>query len=245
MAVQAVKGSKTNRPSKVTSLLTEDVTFKGWEKESASKPRFYIRGVTWAMKALGSYEVSALKPFFGEAVDIITNDTDWPDQVIATPQDRKTYSSGWAEKPSYNQALRALNDRQPIVFFKAVQMLVAIEAALRDKQEKVDPMAVYEHMRIQPACYNIDNFNQSTLESLRNEVPDFNWKALDAIDQNHVELLEDLAKGSTVTKETAETLKRFVDDLSETTILLGEVRFQSGRRALGKKKASRFERVTA
>lgn len=240
-------GPAPERPENVIELLSEDVSYRGWEKESASRPRFYLRGVTWLLRTYGTLDVSNFKQYFEPAVELIKNETEWSSQLLASPQDRKAYASGWDEKPSYNQALRAFNSRDAVVFFKAVQFIAISEVALRDVATKgvdVDPLEVYSRMSIQPACFNVDDFNTNRLTRLRTNVNDFDRRALEACDQSNPKMLDQLATGYTVTRQTAEKLKDFIDGNDETDEVVGKVRYQSGKQSLGKKRASSFELVS-
>src|SRR5262245_565419 len=155
----AKTAEERGRPKKATSLLSIDVTYDGWEQESANKPRFYVRGVSWAKQACGTGDVSDFRQFALPAVEAILSETKWPEQVLAKVQNKKIYRTGWAEPPAYNQLLRACNNRKPIFFHKAAQIVVMFEQALRDpsfNRNKIDPLDVYQNMYIEPACFNLD-----------------------------------------------------------------------------------------
>lgn len=235
-----VKKSALERPENVLDVLSQNVSYSGWEKESALKQRFYVRGVSWALRRYGKLDVTDYKPFFQPAMEIIKSETSWDQQVLVPAQDKKASGSGWHEAPSYNQALRAINARKAISFHKATQIMVIFEAALRTK-DGVNPLEVYSEMHIEPACYNIDDFNASALEKLRNEEDKFNSRVLAACEQSESSVLDDLTSGFTVTKSTAEGIKKFVDEECGGKGL-GDIRHRPGR-SLGKKKASGSEKV--
>lgn len=233
---------KYERPEKVTDLLTEDVTYPGWENESASQPRFYIRGLTWGLRAAGTLNVSDFRPHFDEGIQIILGETSWSQQFPAQAQDKKTFSSGWREAPAYNQALRAIHRRLPVFFFKAVQMLAIFEATIRaNPDSEVEPLMVYQRMSIEPAVFNVDRFNCEILVELRNMDQDFDSKILEHINQIEPDLLDDLAAGKTVTRRTAEALCEYINKYTKVSRSVGPVRFVPGRKKIGKGRASENE----
>lgn len=230
------------RPSNVLELMSHDVSYSGWEKESALKQRFYVRGVSWALRAYGQLDVTEYKKFFKPAMKIIESETSWHTQVLVRANDKEKAKSGWHEAPSYNQALRAINKRKGVSFHKAAQIIVIFEAALRSIKG-IDPLEVYREMYIEPACYNIDDFTDDALAAMRDKEDSFNSRALAACGQSETKVLDDLASGFTVTKATAAALKDFVDSQCPNySSQLGDIRYQPGR-VLGKKKASGSEKV--
>lgn len=233
-----------SRPENVVELLTEDVTYPGWENESANRPRFYVRGITWGLRACGTHNVSDFRDFFGDGVKIILEQTKWSQQLPAQAQDKKNFDSGWAEEPAYNQALRGIHRRLPVVFFKAVQLLTIFEAKIRARSNgDVDPLDVYRNMYIEPAVFNVDRFNLETLATLRATDAEFDDKVLASCSQIEPELLDDLASGSTVTRRTAEAICVYVNDECDIDKTIGPVRSTPGRKKLGQGRASNNEVV--
>lgn len=232
------------RPQNVVELLSEDVTYPGWETDSAGQPRFYVRGITWGLRACRTHNVSDFRDHFPDGVKIVLDETDWSDQLTAQAQDKKTYDSGWKEVPAYNQALRGVHRRLPVVFFKAVQLLAIFEAKIRSSgNESVDPLEVYHRMHIEPATFNVDRFNVERLAELRALDKGFDGKILAHCEQIEPDLLDDVARGQTVTRGTAEKICDYVNNHTEIEDEVGPVRFTPGRKKLGKGRASDNEVV--
>lgn len=239
-------GSSGGRPQSIIELMTEDVSYPGWETDSAARPRFYLRGVTWAFRACQTFDVSDFRFFSDQGVDIIRRETDWESQIPAAPQNKKSFSNGWYEPPAYNQMLRAMGRGKPVVLFKAIQMMAIIEAALKSaRRNDISPSDVYRNMYIEPAVYNIDRFTPKFLSECREKDARFDYEILSFTGQVDPEVFDDLASGKTVTRRTAELTVEFLNRRSDLAFDIGPIRFTPGNKKLGKGRATENEVISS
>ncbi|MFM9940867.1 MAG: hypothetical protein ACKVP7_15395 [Hyphomicrobiaceae bacterium] len=234
-------GNLLPRPGRCEDLLTEDVAFDGWEVLSAYSPRFYVTGLFWFLREQRRLDVRFLTKYADMSKERMRKTTKWME-----------FPAPWDDDLSYNQ-FRHVRNRQPVMFHKAVQVIFTCEVALEEERRAkttgnwvgsdaaLVQHDIYTNMRIIPAVYNIDRFSQTLVElRMRHEsaLPD----VLAAAKQKDLRLLEEIASGYCVTRETAVALHDAVVKL-DPNITIGEVRFRPGKKRLGKKRASHRESV--
>ena len=216
-------GGGTNAPSH----------YDGWETDHAQFQRFYVTGFGWLDSACTKHEVSFLCDYKDKIVSV-TENTNWHDFV-----------ANWKDGLACKQIRRVKKFRKPIFFHKAALIIATAELALANQIAKgkaakgiSDALLVYRHMKIKPAVWNINDLNLAHITALGSQRV---RQLADEVGQS-VALLEDLAKGHTVTRATADQIKAANDRLFPDNIL-GRVRPRPGRK-LGQLHASENEIIS-
>lgn len=225
------------RPEHYTALLSNpEFAETPWTSDFGDGRFFYLAGVNDVLRLLKQTGAGFLKT--DGYLDRIHNQPDmlqdWSDQ------------SGLA----LNRAISLVRSREipeplPTVFYKCVECMVGFELAIaanKELSDRISPFWVYEYMRIIPAVYNVRAFNSGKVEALRAIDERFDEKALEAIGQSEVRLLDELANGKSVTLRTATLLKEFVD-ATYPDLSLKEIRDRPGRKGLGGGPASELEEM--
>lgn len=239
-----IRPSLAGRPEFCRDLLRyPDAIFPGFARETGSKPRFRVGGVAAGAAMLGAQNARDIWLYYSEQKkgkvlgwQIIQEETKWT----------KEFAFAWGGNLNYPTFLKAWKG-EPILFFKGAQVLAAFEAAAIN----LGGGDIYSVMDIIPCSYNVDKFNTNLLAELRQIAPEgdnsFDARALKAMGQTDVELLNELANGSCVTKESATSLRSFVKAYIErsnrTHLQIGEVRAFPGKKKLGRGSASELEIV--
>jgi len=243
------RNAPPKRPPRYEDLLLEQIThdeplrgessYKYWEQDHSDRRHFYVGGFSRFLRSGAVADVKELHDRFArEAIRKLESLDGWTE--MPGPRD------AW-EEFSYNQVRHAKNGL-PLYFQKAAIVILccdlAVEAALSKKRSslRVDHESsedIYHYMSIIPACWNIDNFNSKYLEDLEKKHPGAKFSLRDAAGQTSTGLIEDLAAGLTVTRETAEAISLNIDRLYPDHPV-GRVRARPGKR-LGRKHASEDE----
>jgi hypothetical protein len=214
-----------------------DKSYPYWEEDHADKRHFYLGGFSSFMRSGAVADVKELHEFAADALEVVQDLRGWTD--MPGPRD------AWTEF-SYNQVRHAKNG-MPLYFQKAAIVLLCCELSIRErlngnkerralKIEHKSGADVYRYMRIIPACWNIDDFNKAYLDRLEDAHPGAKAALCDAAGQTSIRVIEELADGYTVTRETAAAIKAFIDE-RYPKFPVGRVRARPGKR-LGRKHAS-------
>jgi hypothetical protein len=219
--------------SDVTALLSEDITFPRWEIVLAASPRFYVTEFFAFLAHVGRTDVRFLNEHAARAHALLKSDTEWTG-----------FPANWGHALSYNQ-FRAVRLGQPLLFAKAAEVILTCEVALQahygGKGDGNAEREIYGRMRIRPAVYNIDKFSL-TMAQLR-LLPEMERASMLAdAGQDDLDLLEEMAEGYCVTRETAQGLRDSIRNRAPN-VPIGEVRFKPGQHVLGRKRASTREVV--
>lgn len=223
------------RPDFVSSLLThQEVVYSDWEYDIENRQLFYVQGISTFLRLFPGSRVTLLKTggYIDSAEEVIRRDTAWPEQIALK----------WDEGVAANQ-LRRIRGNDAVYLQKAVQTVVACETMLKARRDDMSPYWVYDYMRIVPAVYNIDGFNEKKLLLLESAYPNLKPNILNAARQTDAELLDDMAAGWCVSGETATLVKDYLDKHCRQNIdhSVGGVRFHPGKKRLGRKHASKHE----
>lgn len=231
------------RPEHYEDLLSRPIgadlddpnSYQDWEFDHGTKPRFYIQGFLWFLRQT-HLTVNGVANFREEAADFVEDATSW-DEMPGWTQERQ---------PVARQQLNAARNHKPLRFQKAATILVACELAAAERLERYgecgeihSPQDIYRHMKIVPACWNINDFNPPFLEELRSQ-PE-NYQGLQRYIAQDKQVLEDLANGHSVSFDTAKDIKEWLD--KKTDMDVGQVRARPGKKMLGRKSASLNERI--
>lgn len=244
--------ARKGRPKEYGDLLAEYMNpaldasdhLPHWAVEHANQPRFYVSGFNEFTEKSQISDTKSLVDFQGEALKMIQKSTKW----TTIPQSKKQWAN---EGLSYNQ-FRFVKRREPIYLQKAAFVLGCCEIAMREQikaGEALDTIQtatdIYQFMAIVPAAWNIDKLNKNYVEAFRRLG---SQAAADLAAATHqrtdLKVLDDLAKGMTVTRRTAARIKAYLDTHHPgLNGGLGDVRCTAGKRILGQKKASLNEMV--
>jgi len=184
-------------------LLVHDVTYDGWNKETAQERAFYIRGYTWyrnnVLEKIG-INITDCKQFIPDQADIISGRESWHDGLF-----------DWKKPLAPNQLLEAVSKkkRKPIKFEKAVACLVVFEAMAK-RLPGFDAQDVYGHMRIEAAVSYINDFNMNTLDTIRSRDSDFLENLKKSTEQRSKAVFNDMAGRKTVTHKLAVRVQEFI-----------------------------------
>ncbi|MGJ5067529.1 hypothetical protein [Bradyrhizobium oligotrophicum] len=190
--------------SDVLQLLEFDVSYPGWEHETAKQKAFYVRGFSW---------------FRDKVIKDLLNITDC-DTYVDEMKGRLKTRSKWIEKPfEWNDdfgARQFINAASPVKrltpkFHKAVECLLLCEVIadslhLKDGSRPTGA-EVYSNMSIEAAVSFIHGLDLGMLDNLT----DNEWAALrrsTGQQSNHVFL--EMAQGKTVTHKLAIRTRHFL-----------------------------------
>lgn len=236
------------RPESCEKLLWEPITdtspsagersYSGWELDHASKSRFYVGGFREFLQLGAVADAQDLYGRFWARTLEVAQTTGWTSEVPLN-------NEAWT-KLSYNQ-FRFARLGQALQFPKAALVILACELAVdqaikdnRTLRMKVSAGAdIYKFMSIIPACWNLDDFNQAYLEGRQKLEPRVFERLRDGAGQTSKKVIEDLANGHTVTRDTAMGVKERLVELSAEDAA-GDARAHPGNN-LGTKSASENE----
>jgi hypothetical protein len=227
-----------------------------WAEEHALKPRFFVGGLPWFRsltllnaEGLGAYR----KHSSNRAKSIGWADMKGLPRHVVSPLYKQWESIAWQQ---YYEAIQ----QRPVTFVKAALFLLSCELAL---QELIDTQklrkrpsytvgadgpevpkeissgeAVYQHMAIVPACWNVNDFNIEYINGHMASDSFFLKKLGKHTKQNDADVFTDLGSGHTVTFTLAQQVKEFCDKLRPP---VREIRCRVGKGKLGSRRASKRE----
>ena len=216
-------------------------SYEDWLLDHAGKAKFYVSGFRKIRSITRQTGAKFFHSFAAEALDL-GDEIGWTGEL----------PDGQWRVASYNQFRKAMILNEPMYVELAAQVILACECAL---QSLIDSdkyggssLDVYEMMKIVPACFNIDSFNENTLQVLRTELVNYDATILAYSGQNARHLLDVLAAGNCVTRKTArsvrwQTLKMLEPVANQLDLEIGDVRGRPGRKKLGTLNATTMEIV--
>jgi len=232
-----------------------------WSAQHAEIPRFRIGGMQWFrdITALNGDDLAA----FSVATAKTAKNWGWTDMQGISPAVARKLEANWTStgRPQYFAAIGG----KPLSFVKAVQILLSCELALEElliergidtRAKKQLPLStevkrpellseipssqeIYRHMAIIPACWNVNDFNESYLQSRMDTEPTFLDQIAAHTNQTDHSVFYDLAAGHTVTHGLARKVKEFCDPKKA----LGQIRCRRGKGILGTKRAAELEEI--
>jgi hypothetical protein len=243
------RSSETRRPKDVSALLLEGAPYDEWTLHNRKANRFYILNLTRILGELGA-EHTKMKQYF-ESAQIEVKASGWVEQ----------FPSDW-----YTSATQLYPDQRskPKTFSRAATIIVALEMLA---QERKPDLNVYDYLRILPAFYFIDRFDQQRLNALTAHFDSLDYLARDKLlagnadassfakvclrqigQENSDGLLDQLVAGFCVTKSVAESLCDFVNTHFPLDLHVGPVchagdEDMGSSGALGRKNAAPALRV--
>ena len=234
--------SSAGRPNEIEGLLSEAIGdgafYPDWDFDHGAKRRFFVRGMSWFMRTSRIPDLKSLLKYREEARHIVSKETSW----MNLPRAAKY----WDEPLSYNQ-FRNVEHKKPAYLPKAAMILVCCELALRDQITKgevkgdLSAEIIYKHMGIVPAVWSVQGLTPDTLNNLKNLDKSLLYNVARSSGQEEY-LLDDLARGFTVTRETAESIAaKFNELLPENEYFTARARPSS--RGLGSRNASSREQI--
>lgn len=239
---------KSERPTEYTGLLLHAVSngwdddgaqsYVNWEFDHGDKQRFYVGGLLWFFRETGM-NANLLSGYRKKAIKAVADRTNW----AKMPNSNQFWKQDIA-RPQYNVATRG----DPLYFQKAAIVIMSCEVAVEDAlnegvscDEIEIPEDIYKKMSIIPACWNINDFNIEFYSRLIDSNGDVKDRLVESSNQESSTVIENLAKGNTVTYNTALSIKNEID--SSTGFKVGKVRATPGGRKLGRLRASEFEKI--
>lgn len=161
-------GSGAAWPASVLGLLTDDVTYNGWEVETGNKKAFYVRGATW-FHANVENTIQNLASHIPEMQDVILARTEWHECFL-------DWDSGFSIRQAYDGL--KLGGREPLLFTKAVKTIALCEVAARHKHGDAfvrdhfygfveTASGLRRRMRIEAAVSFIHDFDSTRLDQLK------------------------------------------------------------------------------
>lgn len=206
-------------------LLRNDVTYPGWEYSLGKTNSFYIRGATWFHRNFGSS--------ISELMEVRLDDlksTDFDADKFLTPD------FDWKESYSSRQAIKGLSirNRAPLKFPKAVQTILLCYCALARRTRRkaeISPDEVFKHMRIEPACFYLRDFDRYQLSEFERREPGTLDLLREMTSQRTRVVFSDMAHGHTVSRALAERTANALARLFPDQPIGGiDYRYQPGRR---------------
>lgn len=204
------------------------VSYPGWQVDHASARRFYLMGCRWVEVATGVWDAKTFHDHVPAATEFIHSETNWP-QI----------GGNW-DAPAYNQ-FRRVHAGDVMTFDRGAFVLAAYAVKFRDwaLQNNRDPLECFEHLKLLPACFNLDAFDGKVLSSLRLTHANVSAVVAAASAQRNLELLDDMVRGRCVTLSTARAVRDAINGLTgEATV--GPVCGRPGRQR-GRGPASQTE----
>ena len=213
-------------PADLKDLLSDDITYAGWEQATGIKKAFYVRGFTWFRDAVLAGRAN------------ITEAANWVPGMRKRLLSRQSWvreKFDWQEGFSARQFIDAasVSRRAPLRFAKAVQVLVLCEAIaedLRGRYGDIPQVAeIYARMRIQPAVSYIHAFDRTAIEAMQAEDSSAMVKLRRYTGQPTPQVFQDMADGKTVSETLAKRTAKFIGE-KHPSISLGEVSHRLDRR---------------
>lgn len=199
-------------PTSVLDILTDDVTYKGWEVETGKQKAFYVRGSTWFHTNVED-TIQNLAAHISEMQDVILTRTDWHEGF-----------TDWATEYSIRQAYDGLQlgGRKPLLFTKAVKTIVLCEVAARHKHGDdfvrdhfyglvATASGLRPRMRIEAAVSFIHDFNTTSLDQLKARNAQILRQLQDATAQRRTSVFTDMSNDSkTVTHRLCKQVHEYL-----------------------------------
>lgn len=206
----------------VYELLEEDVTYDGWEHETAEKLAFYIRGFTWFRDKViaGKIKLAAVGAFIPQMKTIVQQRPGW----IGKPLN---WNEPFGDRQFINVA--SATRRHTPRFHKAAEIIALCEAITghvhAQDPTRPAPDEVYEHMRVEAAVSYIHGFDLDLVKKLEEEKPTFLRELGLATGQRSLNVFREMAHGRTVTHKLARWTHVFLVQEFENHAV-GEVDFR-------------------
>ncbi|QYA04522.1 RNA-binding protein [Rhizobium sp. B21/90] len=208
--------------------------YGGWESDQLGRPRFFLKGVKQLSSFLHTYEMKKYFELRDDAKALLMQRPGW---TLVAP--------GILEPIAENQFNRAKNE-DAITFERAVVIIAAFEVryahAIAAGHVSGTAYDVYERLKIVPACYHLENFNEAALKAIEAGHPQALQTLTLAAKHNDTRLITDLTTGRCVTKETAVLVKAALEELTGTS-WNGRVCPNPGK-FLGNKPTSTLEKIS-
>lgn len=208
--------------------------YGGWESDQLGRPRFFLKGVKQLSSFLHTYEMKKYFELRDDAKALLMQRPGW---TLVAP--------GILEPIAENQFNRAKNE-DAITFERAVVIIAAFEVryahAIAAGHVSGTAYDVYERLKIVPACYHLENFNEAALKAIEAGHPQALRTLTLAAKHNDTRLITDLTTGRCVTKETAVLVKAALEELTGTS-WNGRVCPNPGK-FLGNKPTSTLEKIS-
>lgn len=214
------------RPQSVVSLLTERELHSEWFIHANRKNRFFVTNLGTVLNLLPIGGHTKAGSYFKEAERIVREETEWG----------KQYAFEYRSHPRHLSDQKRL---QAKLFGHAATIIVAMEVAAQQLKTQVN---VYDLLRILPAHFFVDLFDQQRLTKLievYDAMPEadkvtrfgpekagfsFERQCLSAIAQpNSDDLLKQVTSGHCLTKFTAGLLMSFVNTHFDSALHVGPV----------------------
>lgn len=203
----------------VLRMLEFDVSYSGWEHQTAKQKAFYVRGFTWFRDNVlnGKLNITDCDTYVGEMKTRLQTRSKWLERKL-----------DWQDDFGARQFINAASPIKRLTpkFHKAVECLLLCEVIADDlhKRDRSQPTgaAIYDHMTIEAAVSFIHGFHRGTLDALS----DRERSALrTATGQQSDSVFYDMAEGKTVTHKLAQRTHRFFVSRRQSA-RLGEVSFR-------------------
>lgn len=207
----------------VLRLLQFDVSYPGWEHETAKQKAFYVRGFTW-------FRHNVLK----DNLKITKCDTYVPEMKrrLSTRAKWLEKKFDWLDDFGARQFIDAASPVKRLTpkFHKAAECIILCEVIADDLHQKVTSTppgsAVYNHMSIEAAVSFVHGLDRGALDQLS----DKEWAALRQFTgQQSDNVFFDMAAGKTVTHKLAVRTRRFLANRRSPT-RLGDVSYRFFRK---------------
>ena len=216
-------------PTSPLELLTERVTYEGWEYWAQRRQRFYVT------RAFGVLEMSPVQNsmlelyrYWMDAQKEIQNSAGW--QAI---------NFSWHSNIAYSQFLRVARGR-PLLFDKAAKVVATAIYACSRWSRDVSQAERAKAVRIVPAVFFIEGFDEKVLREVRARDGGLS-RVMNGTGQSE-RLLVDMTRGFCVTRRTADSVL-----LEVNALLPGQqhlmVEYRPGGSRLGSLGASEEERL--
>lgn len=179
-----------------------EVLYTNWDNDAGSRQLYYRFCVISFMRLVRGKRIAFLKEHklpgqdttcVDQAIRAVEKDTNWQSEATLIK---------WNEGLAANQPRRMKNGKA-VSFTKAVYAIVACEFALRALRPDISSFWVYDFMRIIPAVYNIDRFDDDIAKAI-GQKPNGWAQVRDIAGLDGPALVKDLAKGHCVTAMTAQ-----------------------------------------
>ncbi len=217
----------------------DEQSYPDWQLDHRHAARFYVGGFYTLRSITRRTDAKYYYLFAQDAIEI-AREEGWDEQM-----------DGFTRPASYNQFRNVISLSRPMFFENAAQVIVSCELALADAIQRGryygNKTDIYKMMKIIPATYNIDAFNESALERLRSEIDNFNSTVLAYAGQRSRHLLDHMSQGYCVTRRTARQIHlKTLEILKSNPSIenyIGDVRGRPGKKRLGRKSATTSEDV--
>lgn len=204
------------RPVDPAELLTLPITHNDWVYEQQGYTRFFLTNVETVFRAC-SLNANRVR-------DVIVSS----EALLETSGWDQLYEEFEWNSFARTQVDRLSNDQGPYLFERACRVILAIEAAAA-RSGAAPSYDVYDHLRIIPAVFILNDFTKDTLVELRAQDSAFDEKFLRSIRQrvtknNNKNILSQLANGRRVTAYVCTELKKYIAN-NHPTVNPGDLQY--------------------